>query len=67
LAILIGRLGLTVEQAEKEFIEIIGYISSVSVDATILDRMLKAMVNKYTGHSETLMWQPNSPTSHCKM
>jgi hypothetical protein len=43
-----------------------GYIS-VSVDTTILDRMLKAMVKKYTGDSETLMYDPDSPTSHCKM
>jgi hypothetical protein len=67
LAILIGRLGLTVEQAEKEFIGIMSYISSVPVNITILDRMLKTMVKKYTGDSETLMCDPNSPTSHCKM
>jgi hypothetical protein len=67
LAILIGRLGLTVQQAEEIFIGIIRYVSSASADITTLDGMLKAMVKKYTGDSETPMCDPDSPTSHCKM
>jgi hypothetical protein len=67
LAILIGRLGLTVQQAEAEYLRIMDYISSASVNVTVLDRILKAMVKKYTGNSETLMCDPNSPTNHCKM
>jgi hypothetical protein len=67
LTILIGRLGLTAQQAEKEYIKIMNYISSVSVDTIILDRMLKAMVKKYTGDSEALICDPDSPISHCKM
>jgi hypothetical protein len=67
LAILIGRLGLTVQQAEIEYLRIMGYITSAPVDNTGIDRMLKAISKKYTGDSDTSMYDPNSPTSHCKM
>jgi hypothetical protein len=43
------------------------YVFSASVDMITLDGMLKAMVKKYTGDSETLMYDPKSPTSHCKV
>lgn len=67
LAILIGRLGLTVGQAEKEYLKIMRNSSSALMDATNLDRTLKAIIKKYTGNSETLIYDPESPTSHCKM
>jgi hypothetical protein len=67
LAILVGRLGLTIPQAEKEYLGITEYISSLLVDVAVLDGMLKAIIKKYTGDPETLMYDPNSPTSHCKV
>jgi hypothetical protein len=66
LALLIGRLGLTIPQLKEEFIRLITLIMSGSVSSSELDNFLKAVVAKYTGDSETLMYDPNSPTSHCK-
>jgi hypothetical protein len=66
LALLIGRLGLTVPQLKEEFIRLITLIIPGSVSSNELDNFLKAVVAKYTGDSETLMYDPNSPTSHCK-
>jgi hypothetical protein len=67
LAILVGRLGLTALQVEKEYMRVINYISSASIDNITLDRMLKTLVKKYTGDSETLMYDPSSPTARCKV
>lgn len=49
LAILIGRLGLTIIQAEKEYHKIMEHAVSALLDATNLDCTLKAIVKKYTG------------------
>jgi hypothetical protein len=40
--------------------------SSGLIDEEKLDRHLKEVVTKYTGNSETMMFDPDSPTSHCK-
>jgi hypothetical protein len=66
LALLVGRLGLTVPQLKEEFRQLIVLAITVSVSSDKLDNFLKAVVAKYTGDSETLMYDPNSPTSHCK-
>jgi hypothetical protein len=66
LALLTGRLGLTVPQLKEEFIQLITFIIPGSVSSNELDNFLKAVVAKYTGDSETLMHDPSSPMSHCK-
>jgi hypothetical protein len=66
LAIFIGLLGFTAQQAEKEYLGIMKYVISASVDTPVLDRMLKAIIKRYTGNSETPMCDPTSPTGHCK-
>jgi hypothetical protein len=66
LALLIGRLGLTVPQLKEEFRQLILFVITGSISSDKLDNFLKGVVAKYTGDSETLMYDPNSPTSHCK-
>lgn len=66
LAILAGRLGLTVPQLKEEFKELIARILSGPISSDELDNFLKAVVKRYTGDSETPMFDPNSLTSHCK-
>jgi hypothetical protein len=66
LALLVGRLGLTVPQLKEEFTQFIILIIPGSISSDTLDNFLKAVVAKYTGDSETLMYDPKSPTFHCK-
>jgi hypothetical protein len=66
LALLVGRLGLTVPQLKEEFTQFIILIIPGSISSDTLDNFLKAVVAKYTGDSETLMYDVKSPTSHCK-
>jgi hypothetical protein len=66
LALLVGRLGLTVPQLKEEFTQLIVLIIPGSVSSDKLDNFLKAVVAKYTGDSETLMYYSESQTSHCK-
>lgn len=66
LAILVGRLGLTSLEAEDEFFGVVNQILSGRVDSDELDSRVKAVVERYTGNPETLMYDPDSPTVHCK-
>jgi hypothetical protein len=66
LAILAGRLGLTVPQLKEEFRQLIALIIAGPISSDELDNFLKAVVKRYTGNSETKMYDPASPTSHCK-
>lgn len=66
LAILAGRLGLTIPQLKEEFKELIARILGGPISPDELDEFLKAVIKRYTGDSETRMFDPNSPTSHCK-
>jgi hypothetical protein len=62
-SILIGRLGLTLPQTREE------YVTALQVrrtkDPGRLEQFLKDVVKKYTGNSETLMYERDSPTAHC--
>ena len=66
LALLAGRLGLTVPQIKEEFIQLITCILMGGVSSDEFDNHLKDMVKRWTGDSETLMFDPNSLTAHCK-
>lgn len=66
LAILVGRLGLTLPEAEVEFFGVVNQIWSGRMNPGQLDSQIKDVVQKYTGDPETLMYDPNSPTYHCK-
>jgi DNA-binding cell septation regulator SpoVG len=66
LAILAGRLGLTVPQLKEELKRLIVFIIAHPISSDELDNFLKAVVKKYTGNSETRMYDPASSTSHCK-
>jgi beta-lactamase class A len=63
LAILIGRLGLTVFQAKEEYVKALKLRQTR--DLRQLEEFLKQVVLKYTGNSETLMFERDSPTAHC--
>jgi hypothetical protein len=63
LAILVGRLGLTVSQAKEEYIKTLKLRQTR--DSGRLEKFLKQVVLKYTGNSETLMFERDSPTGHC--
>lgn len=65
LAILVGRLGLTVPQAKEEYIMALKLRQTR--DSQRLEQFLKHVVEKYTGNSETLMFEPASATAHCHM
>lgn len=66
LAILVGRLGLTEPQLKQEFTELLAQAMAGPMAPTQLDYFLKAVVKRYTGDSETLMFDPHSLTHHCK-
>jgi beta-lactamase class A len=63
LAILVGRLGLTVSQAKEEYVKTLKLRQTR--DSRQLERFLKQVVLKYTGNSETLMFERDTPTAHC--
>jgi hypothetical protein len=63
LAILVGRLGLTVSQAKEEYVKTLKLRQTR--DAQQLEEFLKQVVLKYTGNSETLMFERDSPIAHC--
>jgi hypothetical protein len=63
LGILIGRLGLTLSQAKEEYVNTLKLRQTK--DSKRLEKFLKEVVHKYTGNSETLMYERNSATSHC--
>jgi hypothetical protein len=63
LAILVGRLGLTLPQAKKE--HIVELKLRQTKDSQHLERFLKHVVKKYTGSPETLMFERDSATAHC--
>jgi hypothetical protein len=63
LAILVGRLGLTVSQAKEEYVKTLKLRQTG--DSQRLKQFLKEVVYKYTGNSETLMFEPSSATAHC--
>jgi hypothetical protein len=71
LALLIGRLELTVPEVKKEYTLFETNVLSRRtpsgfVDEDALDSYLKAVVKKHTGDSETLMFDPKAPANHCK-
>jgi hypothetical protein len=55
-----------VPQLKEEFKKLIAFIIANSISSDELDNFLKAVVKKYTGNSETRMYDPASSTSHCK-
>lgn len=63
LSILIGRLGLALPQTRTE------YATALQLrrtgDTGRLEQFLKDVVKKYTGNSETLMFERDSATAHC--
>jgi hypothetical protein len=65
LGILIGRLGLTLPQTKEE------YVTALQLrrtrDPGRLEQFLKDVVKKYTGNSETPMFECDSATAHCHM
>jgi hypothetical protein len=63
LAILVGRLGVTLPEAKEEYIGMLKLRRSR--DSLGLAQFLKAVVKKYTGSSETLMFEKGSATVHC--
>jgi hypothetical protein len=63
LAILVGRLGLTLPQAKEEYVVVLKLRRSR--DSLGLAQFLKDVVKKYTGSSETLMFEKESATAHC--
>jgi hypothetical protein len=66
LSLPIGRFGLTSLEAEEELTPMLEDSSSGEIDSDTLDSRIKAVVEKYTGNPETLMYDPDSPISHCK-
>jgi hypothetical protein len=66
IVILVGRLGLSVPQVKEEFKQLIAWVLVGSISSEELNQFLRAMVKRYTGDPETPMYDPNSPTSHCK-
>jgi hypothetical protein len=62
-SILVGRLGLTLPQTREE------YVKALQVRRTRnpgqLEQFLKDVIKKYTGNSETLMYERDSATAHC--
>lgn len=63
---------MTVPELKKEFVGLLALVlsryatSGPVVDETELDSWIKTIVKKYTGDSETLMFDPQSITHHCK-
>jgi hypothetical protein len=55
-----------VAQLREEFRQLIALIITSSISSDELDNFLKAVVKRYTGDSETRMYDPASLTSHCK-
>jgi hypothetical protein len=66
LAILAGRLGLTVPQLKEEFRQLIARILAGPISSDELDEFLKDLVKRYMGSADTPMFDPSSQTSHCK-
>jgi hypothetical protein len=66
LAILAGRLGLTVPQLKEEFRQLIALILAGPISSDQLNGFLKDLVKRYTGSADTPMFDPSSQTSHCK-
>lgn len=68
---MIGRLGATTPEAREDYARLFRlafskYTISRILGGPDLDSYLKDVVKKYTGNPETLMFDPMSPTSHCK-
>jgi hypothetical protein len=64
LGILVGRLGLTIPPAKEEYVKTLKLRQTR--DSGQLKEFLKQVVLKYTGDSETLMFERDSPTAHCQ-
>jgi hypothetical protein len=63
LGILVGRLGLTLPQANEEYVKTLKLRQTR--DSREFEEFLKQVVLKYTGNPETLMFERDSPTAHC--
>jgi hypothetical protein len=63
LAILVGRLGLTISEAKEEYVKTLKLRKTG--DSQRLKQFLKEVVHKYTGNSETPMFERDSATAHC--
>lgn len=63
LAILVGRLGLTVSQAKEEYVKTLK-LRQIG-DSGNLEEYLKQVILKFTGNSETLMFERDTPIAHC--
>jgi hypothetical protein len=60
---LIGRLGLTLPQAKEEYVATLKLRQTK--DSQRLEKFLKQVIKKYTGNSDTLMFECDSAKGHC--
>lgn len=66
IAILIGRLGLAPLEAQEEYMALWAEVLAGPIEEDELDEWIKKLVKKHTGDSETMMFDPQAPTNHCK-
>ncbi|KAH8824338.1 acyl transferase/acyl hydrolase/lysophospholipase [Flagelloscypha sp. PMI_526] len=73
VAILLGRLGLAVQEAIKAYIEIFRAVYTESINIRTIaektssfERILQAVILRYTGKSDTRMLPDNSSPTECK-
>lgn len=59
-------MGVVTPVLKEEFMELLSQVSAGPMEVAELDIWLKELVRRHTGDPETLMFDRNSPTDHCK-